>query len=143
MKRAVATSAYFCLYWSLSGLPQGVAEDDLPVPDPASARLTDLGRYRVAYSSALQPLTINRMHAWIVHVASADGDPVEGARLTVSGGMPAHDHGLPTAPRVTADLGDGNYRVNGMKFHMGGAWEVVIDIAASEGRDSVTWVLDL
>ena len=143
MKRVVPIPLYVCLLWGLWPVPHGFAGDDLPIPDPASARMTDLGHYRVAWSSAMQPLTINRMHAWVIHVAGADGEPVEGAELRVSGGMPAHDHGLPTAPRVTADLGEGNYRVDGMKFHMGGAWEVVIDIAAGEGRDSLTLLLDL
>ena len=143
MKRAVAISLYLCLCWSPSAVPQGLALDASSVPDPTTARPTDLGRYRVAWSSPLQPLTINRMHAWIIHIAGTDCEPVEGAIVEVSGGMPLHDHGLPTAPRMTADLGEGNYRVDGMKFHMSGAWEVVIDIEASELRDSLTVKLDL
>ena len=143
MKRAVSVSLYLCLCWSLSAVPQGLAPGASPVLDPATAKPTELGRYRVAWSSALQPLAINRMHTWVIHISGADGGPVEGATLEISGGMPLHDHGLPTAPRVTADLGEGNYRVDGMKFHMGGAWEVVIDIEASEVRDSLTVKLDL
>lgn len=143
MKRAVAISLYLCLGWSLSAVPQGLALDASPVPDPTTAKPTDLGRYRVAWSSPLQPLAINRMHAWVIHIANAAGDPVQGAILHVSGGMPDHDHGLPTAPRATADLGEGNYRVEGMKFHMSGAWEVVIDIEAAAGADSLTLLLEL
>ena len=123
--------------------PGAFAQRDLPTVDPASATLTDLGHYRVAYASTLQPLAINRMHAWVIHVANADGRPMEGAELTLSGGMPIHDHGLPTAPRMTTSLGGGNYLVEGMKFHMAGPWEVTVTVSASLGSDSVTWQLDL
>ena len=143
MKRAVSVSLYLCLCWTPSAVSQELAPDATPVPDPTTARPTDHGRYRVAWSSALQPLAINRMHAWVIHIANAAGDPVEGAVLHVSGGMPDHDHGLPTAPRATADLGQGNYRVEGMKFHMSGVWEVVIDVEAAAGADSLTLLLEL
>ena len=132
-----------CLCVCLLLAPAGLAGDALPVPEPETARSTDLGRYRIAYASALQPLAINRIHAWVVHVADADGQPVDGAELAVSGGMPAHDHGLPTAPRMTRNLGGGNYLVEGMKFHMGGAWEVVVTVTGAEGVDTVTWRLEL
>ncbi len=124
-------------------VPGAFAADGLPSADPADGRLTDLGRYRVAYASTLQPLAINRMHAWVIHVANADGRPIEEAELTLSGGMPAHDHGLPSAPRMTTRLGGGNYLVEGVKFHMAGAWEVVVTVDAAAGVDSVTWLLGL
>ena len=144
MQRAVSISLYLCLCWSPSAVPQGLALDASPVPDPTTARPTDLGRYRVAWSSALQPLAINRMHAWVIHIASADGDPVEGAILEVSGGMPLPRSRAPHGTAdATADLGEGNYRVDGMKFHMSGAWEVVIDIEAAAGADSLTLLLEL
>ncbi len=51
--------------------------------------------------------------------------------------MPAHDHGMPTRPRVTADLGEGRYRLDGMRFHMNGDWEIVLEILADGRRDTV------
>ena len=133
--------ARLCIFLLLT--PAVLAEEALPVPDPATATSTDLGRYRIAFASALQPLAINRMHAWVFNVADADGNPVEDAELAVTGGMPAHDHGLPTAPRMTRSLGGGNYLVEGMRFHMGGAWEVVVTVTAGEGADSMTLRLEL
>lgn len=120
-----------------------LAGEALPSPNPETAVRSELGRYRVQYASTLEPLAINRMHAWVLKVEDAAGRPMEDAELTISGGMPAHDHGLPTAPRATDYLGDGSYLVEGMKFHMGGAWEVVIVINASGGKDSVTYRLEL
>ena len=134
---------YARLFACLLLAPLGQAGDALPVPDPGPARSTDLGRYRIAYASTLQPLAINSIHAWVISVADADGQPVENAELAVTGGMPAHDHGLPTAPRMTRNLGGGSYLVEGMRFHMGGAWEVTLAIMGPDGRDSLTLRLNL
>jgi len=86
---------------------------------------------------------INRMHSWILHVETAAGEPVEGAEIEVEGGMPAHDHGLPTRPRVTEELGGGDYRLDGIRFHMSGYWEMVFSIksGASEGTVVVSLTL--
>ena len=99
--------------------------------------------FTVSYVSELMPLQINKLHTWILHIEDAQGDPVVGALLEVSGGMPAHDHGLPTYPRITAELGDGDYRLDGMRFHMSGAWEITINIAADGKTDSVVVLVNL
>ena len=143
MKRPMPTNLFRLLVCCLYLTQPAFADTDLPVPDPAAGKPTDLGRYRIAYATTLQPLTINRMHAWVVRVAGADGKPAENAELTLSGGMPAHDHGLPTAPRATTYLGSGNYLIEGMRFHMGGAWEVVVSVSGPQGRDTLTLRLDL
>ncbi len=94
------------------------------------------GIYTVHYESTLDPIEINRIHSWTL-VVTRDGKPVEGAEILVSGGMPEHDHGMPTRPRITADLGGGRYRLDGMRFHMNGDWEIVLEIDASGSRDTV------
>ena len=55
----------------------------------------------------------------------------------------SHDHGMPTRPRVTEDLGGGRYRLDGLRFHMNGRWEMTIEINADGRRDTVLIVLDL
>jgi hypothetical protein len=57
--------------------------------------------------------------------------------------MPAHDHGLPTYPRVTEELGEGKYRLDGMRFHMAGAWEITMTIAADGKTDTVVVAVTL
>lgn len=98
--------------------------------------------FEVRFESSLDPIEINRMHSWILTVTS-DGVPVSGAELVISGGMPAHDHGLPTRPRVTRELGDGRYQLDGMRFHMNGYWELSIEIDANGRHDTVVIALDL
>ena len=79
------------------------------------------------------------MHSWKVKLATADGTPVRGARFTVDGGMPQHGHGLPTQPRVTRELAEGTYQLDGMKFSMTGWWEVKLAIQGPQGADQVTF----
>ena len=104
---------------------------------------TQAGELIVTYSTPAGAPQINRMHSWILHVEDAAGITIEGALIEVVGGMPEHDHGLPTLPRVTEELGDGDYKLEGMRFHMGGYWEIVVTITTDEGTSIVTIPLQL
>lgn len=97
----------------------------------------------VTYSIPSGSPEINRMHSWILHIETADGATVEGAKVVVEGGMPKHDHGLPTKPRVTEELGDGDYKLEGMRFHMRGYWEISVTIATEKGESVVVIPLQL
>lgn len=97
---------------------------------------SESGDYRVGYTSRAQPVPLNLMHAWVLHLQTADGTPVEGATITAAGGMPIHDHGLPTAPRVTRELGGGDYLLEGLRFHMNGAWEIYLDVRINGRREA-------
>jgi len=97
----------------------------------------------VTYSTPDGPVEINRMHSWILHVEDADGDAVTGAEIEVDGGMPAHDHGLPTRPRVTREIGDGDYRLDGVRFHMGGHWEISVTVTTDAGSETIVIPLEL
>ncbi|HEU4700047.1 MAG TPA: FixH family protein [Gemmatimonadales bacterium] len=111
--------------------------------DYARTRLSASGAYRATIAPEADPIPVGRLHAWTVHLETSAGQPVDGATLRVSGGMPQHGHGLPTKPRVTAALGGGDYKVEGMKFNMRGWWTVTLALAAPAGADSVTFNLKL
>lgn len=98
--------------------------------------------YRATFTPA-ESIKVGRLHKWNVQVTTADGTPVDSARITVDGGMPQHGHGLPTKPLVTAHLGQGNHVIDGMKFNMGGWWVVKLSIAGAQGADVVTFNLRL
>ena len=95
------------------------------------------GMFVVSYQSELEPLQINKLHAWVLHIEDAAGEAVVGAQVEAGGGMPAHNHGLPTRPRVTAEIGNGDYRLDGMRFHMAGEWEITISISVADSTDVV------
>ena len=72
-------------------------------------------------------------------VRDKNGELVRAAQVTLDGGMPQHGHGLPTRPRVTRNLGDGIYDIDGVRFNMGGWWEFKVAIAGKAGNDTVTF----
>jgi hypothetical protein len=90
-----------------------------------------------------QPLRRRELQKVVVRVLDAAGRPIEGASISVDGGMPEHMHGLPTRPRVTRSLGAGLYEIEGVRFSMGGWWELKLAIESSAGADSVTFNLSL
>ncbi len=85
------------------------------------------------------PAAINKIHSWQVRLTDAAGQPIAHAHIDVDGGMPQHGHGLPTQPRVTRELSDGTYLIEGMKFSMSGWWEIRLKIDAAGVSDTVTF----
>jgi hypothetical protein len=120
---------------------EGMAMDsDIPADlDTSTTRMTDQGTLQVSVSSNLDPVDINQIHSWTLHVETPEGQPVEKATIAVDGGMPQHNHGFPTSPQVTEEIGDGDYLVEGVKFNMGGWWEMSFDITADGQSDHVTF----
>ena len=90
-----------------------------------------------------QPLRPRRMQTVRVSITDASGTRVEDATIQIDGGMPEHGHGLPTRPRMTRALGNGLYEIEGVRFNMGGWWEIKLAIHASSGSDVVTFNLAL
>lgn len=111
--------------------------------DTSTTRTSENGIYKVTIKPDIAPIAINKIHTWTLHVETRDGKPVENAVITVNGGMPQHGHGLPTEPKVTQYLGEGNYRVEGVKFQMTGWWEVKFDVTSQGKTDKVTFNLIL
>jgi YtkA-like protein len=111
--------------------------------DVSTTRLSERGAYRVSYASDTLPIPINRLHRWTVHVEDKGGQPVTDAMIKVDGDMPGHGHGLPTRPRVTQNLGNGDYVVEGMKFQMGGRWVMEVTVAAGAQADTAKFNLEL
>ncbi len=99
--------------------------------------------FQVSVDSSLSPIVINKIHNWRVRIVDMQGEPVANAQIAIEGGMLEHDHGLPTAPKMTSSVGDGVYLIEGMKFHMSGAWQVQLTISAAGATDITTIYLDL
>lgn len=114
--------------------------DDL---DLSRAKASVKGLYQVAIAPEEEPVEQGPLHNWILTIKTPDGAPVEEATIAVGGGMPQHGHGLPTSPQATAYLGDGRYRIEGVRFNMSGWWEFTFDIKAAAGDDSVVFNLTL
>lgn len=114
----------------------------MSVPDNLNlslARVTNQSIYVVEVRSLIDPIVINKMHAWEITVRTPSGEPVTNAYIKVGGGMPQHGHGFPTQPEVTRELGNGRYLLEGMKFSMSGWWELQLDVSSKFGTDKVTF----
>ena len=97
--------------------------------------------YQVSYRSKSNPIPLNKIHQWILHIEDNEGMPVENAIVTIDGGMPTHNHGLPTQP-IATKLGNGDYLVEGIKFSMTGAWDVWFIIQDDTVIDKVKFELE-
>ena len=111
--------------------------------DYSRTRTSEAGLYRATIEPQGDTIPQGKLHRWTLHLETAGGAPVDGCTITVDGGMPQHGHGLPTKPRVTRSLGNGDHLVEGMKFNMGGWWVVKFAVAGEAGRDSVVFNLKL
>ena len=113
-----------------------------PRPSDLDTRLTRPSEHAL-YIVTLRPLAqapkINTIHAWEVAVTNSAGAPVRDATITFAGGMPEHGHGYPTKPRVTGSLGEGRYRLDGVKFSMSGWWTMVVTVDSAAGPDQVVF----
>lgn len=116
------------------------------VPDQAYAQSllpSAHGIFKASMHSEVSPIPLNQIHSWIIHLETAAGKPVADAGLKLTGGMPLHNHGLPTEPMVTSYLGNGDYRVEGVRFHMQGAWVFALSISYMGQTDTVNIPLSL
>jgi hypothetical protein len=111
--------------------------------DLSLAKLSNGGLYRAVLSPAPMPVTVGKMHSWTVTLQTTVGAPLTQADIAIGGGMPQHGHGLPTAPQVTKNFGDGRYLIEGVKFNMRGWWTFEVTIDGVNGRDLVTFNLVL
>ena len=109
---------------------------------PDLSGVTDKG-FTIEIYSELSPLSINTMHSWHIRVLDRDDQILELEELNVFGGMPEHDHGLPTQPQVTRRLETGDYLLEGVRFHMQGRWELQIEFQYAGVDDTAIIDFDL
>lgn len=75
------------------------------------------------------PIILNKIHSWVIHIDDTTGQPVQGLEFQIKGGMPAHQHGLPTQPELITEPKPGEYIIDGVKFNMYGTWRIeLIDL---------------
>ncbi len=112
-------------------------------PDLSREKPSAGGLYQVAIAPEKEPIEQGVLHNWVVTVRTASGAPVSDATVTVDGGMPEHGHGLPTTPQATGHMGEGRYRIEGVRFNMSGNWVLKVGITAPAGTDSAEFNLSI
>ena len=117
------------------GMNAAVPED----LDTATTKPTANGAFVATIDTEMDPLPLNEIHEWVLHVETPDGVAVDNAAVTITGGMPQHNHGFPTEPAVTESMGNGDYRVEGVRFSMAGWWTMEFEVSADGISDTVVF----
>jgi hypothetical protein len=142
LKTIVITQVFGVLLVACAQMGMSQAKPAPPASEFGYARNSAGGTYRVTIEET-QPFKVGQLLTTTVRVESANGQPAGQLMIEVDGGMPQHRHGLPTRPRMTKELGNGRYQIAGLKFNMGGWWELKLRIRAGASADSVTFNLSL
>ncbi len=108
-------------------------------PDLSRTKTTENGLFVAAIRPQSGAVRLGEVQSWQLTLTAKEGAPVEYAAIDVSGGAPRTSQGLPTSPQVTAYLGQGHYRIDGVKFTTNGWWQLRLTISAAQGSDSVVF----
>ncbi len=80
-------------------------------------------------------------NTWIVQLNSMAsgvvGAPIEGASITASPFMPAHQHGSPITPAVTATGTPGEYSISPINLWMPGVWQTTLTVTSGTADRAV------
>lgn len=139
---AIATVSLGACGMIMHRLTHGRIAEPAPSEFGLGPRASATGAYIVTVETAA-PLATRRLQTVHLRVVDRAGRAVRDARITVDGGMPQHGHGLPTRPRVAGMDEAGRYVVQGVRFNMGGWWELRFAITGPAGADSVTFNIRL
>jgi len=104
---------------------------------------TSASGLELTIDSELSTVPLNRIHSWRLSLTDASGKPVTAAHVEVRGGMPEHDHGLPTAPIVAAVDEPGRFLLQGIRFHMPGSWRLFFTIEHDGLSEVIEFELEL
>ncbi len=105
-------------------------------PDAAWTSRSQGGRYRVSIGPESGSVELGSLQSWWVRFETLQGRAYQPAHVAFRGAMPQHGHGFDTAPRVTEILGEGEVRIEGVRFHMAGDWRLRVDFLGPGGRDT-------
>ena len=129
----------------LAVIGNGAGQDLTRTAAPAFARVSAIPSHNGVYQASLvapsSPIAGSGPDGWTVEVRTAAGTPVENAALALESWMPDDARVNATRPRATRYLGDGRYRVDGLRLDQHGWWNVRLEIAASVGTDSLAFNL--
>ena len=97
----------------------------------AQARRIDAAQVQLAYRLLPDPVPVGQ-HFAIEIVLCPKGAAMLPAELRVDATMPEHKHGMNYQPSVKS-LSPGQYRAEGLLFHMPGRWELVFELRDRSG----------
>lgn len=92
---------------------------------PLPPNALEQGAVQATWAADKPPIVVGRHFTIQVRLCPADA-----VLARVDATMPAHRHGMNYRPTVKP-LGDGRWHVEGLMFHMPGAWELRLDVQSA------------
>ena len=109
----------------------------------ALTRLRDIPSHNRIYRASLVLPSTDQPNdsalAATVLVRTSGGMPVANASLTMDAWMPDSEQIAETRPRTIRYLGEGKYRVEGLRLTRSGWWNIALHIAGAAGTDSLAF----
>lgn len=124
------TRLFACLILAAAIVGEAAAASSVTV------NVTSKQRYFTATVTHPDPLPVEQLHMWTVRLFDRKHHAVNHARIKVTGDMPEHGHGLPTAP-IAVERGRGVYQLQGMMFQMPGRWYVQLRVKTKNRLDTI------
>ena len=104
---------------------------------------TVTGAFQVSCTFNPSPIPRNEHVSMIMNLHRLDGSAMPSELIIkVDADMPSHGHGMNTEPEIK-QLSDGKYEVTGLLFHMGGHWELYVDVVEDGLPDRATISFEL
>ena len=106
--------------------------------------LTDGGTWRVRYATDPDPIPLNDYFDLTLSIFDGETGTLPATdlvSLSFDAGMPDHGHGMNVQPTLT-DLGGGQTLVEGLLFHMEGAWAMTVQVTGTGGMETATFDVD-
>jgi hypothetical protein len=106
-----------------------------------NARRIDSAQFQLAYKLLPDPVPVGK-HFAIDVVLCPKANATLPAELRVDATMPEHKHGMNYRPSVKT-LAPGQYRAEGLMFHMPGRWELVFELRGNGSPRRLTQSLQV
>lgn len=107
----------------------------------AEPRTAETKNFLVSMETTPAHIPVNEHFTFAFTVRAKSGEKIPG-QIAIGADMPAHGHGMNTEPRLT-ELGNGRWLVEGMLFHMPGAWEIYVYIGRKERMERAVFPVGL
>jgi len=102
------------------------------------SKTTASGAITVAVVAAEPAPPLVGANSWTVQLSREGGEALPAARVSLTGWMPDHGHGLNAVPLIE-ELDGGRYQIQPIILYMPQLWELSVVVDRDEGRDVATF----
>lgn len=96
------------------------------------------GEWRIEISQMPAPAPLNQMISPLLRLTSREGPPPKNTGITLTGLRTYTRNTLPTAPQIVPLPVPGQYRIEGLRFHIAGPWQLTFTIKSETNSAQIT-----